>query len=359
MDLGGRRICRLAAALALLGTLTASAIVAAQTAQPTAEDIKRAGESFDLGKRAYRNEDWVEAAEHFEAADQRAPSAVALELALRSRARAEQLDRAATLASLALERHPDQQKLAKLAKDVLKKAEKELHRVSVKCSEPCDLVVDSKLVHGRAAEKRVVFLSPGDYTLRAGWPGERAASEKVTATKGGKSELSFTAPPEKKASASEPGPALGPSPTPSPTPKPDQPRTVDTDDGGWSPVVFWIGTGLTVAAGAATAWSGIDTQNNPGPDRVREECAGQGESCDLYQEGLDKQNRTNILAGVTAGLGVATILVGLFATDWGGEEATAKRRSPPRAGVRPWIGIPAASEAGVGSGAALGARGRF
>ena len=345
----GSRISRPLGLVLLLGALGMPGVAHGQGAQPTADDIKRAGESFDLGKRAYRNEDWVEAAEHFEAADQRAPSAVALELALRSRERAEQLDRAATLAALALDRHADQQKLAKLAKDVLKKADKELHRVNVKCSEPCDLVVDSKLVHGRAADARTLYLSPGDYTVRAGWPGERAANAKVSATKGGKSDLSFDAPPEKTETTPAPIPAKEPLKDEPPPPR-DTP--VADESGGWSPVVFWIGTGLTVAAGAATAWSGIDTQNNPGTDRVREECAGQGESCPLYQEGKDKELRTNILAGVTAGLGVATILVGIFATDWGGDEKVAKKRhAPARASVSPFIG--------VGQGATIGAQGRF
>jgi hypothetical protein len=327
-------------------------MAAAQSAAPSAEEIKKAGESFDLGKRAYRNEEWVEAAEHFEAADMAAPSAPALELALRSRERAGQLDRAATLAALALARHADQPKLAKLAKDVLKKADKDLHKVSVTCDQACDLVVDSKLVHGRAATERTVYLTPGDYTLRAGWPGDRSQSEKVKATKGGSSKASFKAPAEKKEPEAEP--VATPTPTPEQPPddrKPIEPPPVEKSSG-WSPVVFFIGTGLTVAAGAATAWSGIDTQNNPGPDRVREECAGQGESCDLYQEGLDKQRRTNILAGVTAGVGVVTILIGLFATDWGGSEKSAEvRRAPKRGGVEPWIG--------VGQGALFGAEGRF
>jgi hypothetical protein len=335
------------------GALGVPGVAFAQTAAPSAEEIKKAGESFDLGKRSYRNEEWVEAAEHFEAADMAAPSGAALELALRSRDRADQLDRAATLAALALSRNADQPKLVKLAKEVLKKADKELFKTSVSCNEPCDLVVDSKLVHGRAATERTVYLNPGQYTLRAAWPGDRSESESVKATKGGSTKVSFKAPAEKPteptptpATTLEKQPEAGPT-----TQQPMEPPKAEPSSG-WSPVVFWIGTGLTVAAGAATAWSGIDTQNNPGADRVREECAGQGESCDLYQEGLDKQRRTNILAGVTAGVGVVTILIGLFATDWGGSEKAADSRpAPKRAGIEPWIG--------VGQGAAIGAEGRF
>src|SRR5690606_7210369 len=136
-------------------------------------------------------------------------------------------------------------------------------------------------------------------------------------------------------------PAKAPVVTPPPKQRPSEPATVSTDSGGGlPPIVFFIGTGLTVAAGAATAWSGIDTQNNPGADRVREECAGQGESCELDQEGLDRQRRTNILAAGTGGLGLATIAIGVFFTDWGGDEKpAAKRAAPKRASIQPFVGL--------------------
>jgi hypothetical protein len=323
----------------------------AQAESPGAEEIKRARTAFDLGKLAYRGKEWIDAAEQFEAADEAAPSAAALELAIRSRERANQLERAATLAALALERHADQPELAKLAKDVLKKADKLLHKLSVACDEPCDLIIDSKLVHGRAATRRTIYLVPGDYTVRAGWSENRAQSEQVSAAKGAASELSFSAPPPEKPSDPAVAPPVTSQPVQAPTPS-DGDRAGTAPSGGWSPVVFYIGTGLTLVAGAATAWSGIDTQNNPGTDRVREQCVGQGESCPLYQEGLDKQRRTNILAGVTAGLGVATIVVGLGLTDWGGsDKAATARAAARRPAVEPWLGI--------GGGASVGAQGRF
>jgi hypothetical protein len=130
------------------------------------------------------------------------------------------------------------------------------------------------------------------------------------------------------------------------------------DGSGWSPTVFWVGFGLTAVVGGVTIWSGIDTQNNPGPDKVSEECRDIGTSCDLYQEGLAKQNRTNALIGVTAGLGVTTLVIGAFLTDWSGgssEEARFKAASPKASAsglsVQPWVNFD--------SGATLGATGRF
>src|SRR5258708_36304002 len=69
--------------------------------------VRVAAEAFDKGREAYKAEDYVEAAEQFEKADSNAPSPAALELAIRARDKAGELDRAATLVSLALKRHPD------------------------------------------------------------------------------------------------------------------------------------------------------------------------------------------------------------------------------------------------------------
>jgi hypothetical protein len=274
---------------------------------------------------------------------------VTLELAIRAREKAKQLDRAATLAALALDRHPTDKKLAELASPVLQRAEKELHRVRVECQPACDLVLGTKLVHGAPAERRTVFVATGEHEVRAGWSGGRSVSETVTAKKGGKSELSFDAPPEETATTAAPG--TGPSPTPvsgggGSGPSGPDPGPSTESGSGLPPVVFFVGAGLTVAAGAATVWSGIDTQNNPGVDRVRQECAGQGTDCDLYQDGLSRQRRTNVLIGVTAGVGVLTGVIGAFLTDWSGGSQPKKA-----ARVEPYVNV-------LG-GASLGARGSF
>jgi hypothetical protein len=107
-------------------------------------------------------------------------------------------------------------------------------------------------------------------------------------------------------------------------------------------MVFFVGAGLTAVLGGVTVWSGIDTVKNPGADRVKDECGTQGESCALYQQGRSKQRRTNVLIGVTAGVGVATALIGVLATDWSGgkksHEAVANRLRP-RVDVAPWASL--------------------
>src|ERR1043165_9098617 len=113
----------------------------AQTAEPTPAQVRAAAEAFDKGREAYKAEEYVEAAEQFEKADSNAPSPTALELAIRARDKAGELDRAATLMSLALKRHPDDANLLKIASDLSKRASATLFELTASCDTPCDLTV--------------------------------------------------------------------------------------------------------------------------------------------------------------------------------------------------------------------------
>jgi len=116
------------------------------------------------------------------------------------------------------------------------------------------------------------------------------------------------------------------------------------------PVLFWVGAGATVAAGGVTIWSGLDTVNNPGVDRVKAECKAGDESCKLYQDGRAKQTRTNILIGVTGVFAVATGVLAAI-VDWGPPSLPAMDASG-RTRVTPWVGWSK-------NGPAVGARGTF
>ncbi|MGE0322098.1 MAG: hypothetical protein AB7S68_07335 [Polyangiaceae bacterium] len=337
-------------AATLASVIALSLNAGAQSDAPSPEDIKAAGKAFDQGRKHYKDGELVEAAEQFEAADQAAPSATALMLALRARKEAGQMDRAATLARLALDRHSDDEKLRKLAEETLAETQGKFFELTVNCDEPCTLVVGTRLVHGKAASKRVLYLKDSKISVRAGWSKERIATQDIKGAPGGSGELTFKAPPI-------------------PVEKPDKPEgdgtgpvsdggggigdkgTVKVEPSGMSPAVFWVGAGLTLVAGGVTVWSGLDTQNNPGRSKVKEECAGQGTDCALYQEGLDKQKRTNIMAAVTGGVGLVTIVIGAFFTDWSGGETARTPSRVQKASIQPWLG--------VGNGATLGAFGRF
>lgn len=343
-------------AFALSAALSFAGVSSAQDAAPTPEDVKAAGDEFDQARRAFTAKDYAEAAEHFENADRHVPSAQVLKLAIQARDKADQLDRAATLASMVAVRGYKEAELVKLAAAIIKRAGADYGKVTVRCDVACDVVVGLKLVPGRPAKEKSIFLAPGNYTIRAGWSGGRDAAGQVTIAKGAAAELSFEQPPEVKPEAptpATPAPQATPGEPPGggarrPAPPADQGVTVEPS--GWSPAVFWVGVGLTAVAGGVTAWSGIDTQKHPGADNVRAACSSGSPDCQsLYQDGRDRQSRTNILAGTTAGLGVVTILIGAFATDWSGGGASAKAKSS--AAIEPWLG--------VGGGATVGATGRF
>jgi hypothetical protein len=182
---------------------------------------------------------------------------------------------------------------------------------------------------------------PGALTVRAGWSDNRSEAKQIQAEKGSTGELAFVTPPPPENTAKPPT-DLGPATVAGPDATKDE--GAQKKSSGWPPTIFFVGAGLTAVAGGITIWSGIDTVNNPGADKVEEECRGQGDSCALYQEGLSKQRRTNILIGVTAGLGVATLVVGLFATDWSGGKsasapAEAAKRLRPGVAMAPWASL--------------------
>ncbi|MDQ2647170.1 MAG: hypothetical protein M3020_25420 [Myxococcota bacterium] len=333
--------------------LGAPCIHAQAASEATAAQVRAAADAFDRGREAYKSGDAAAAGDAFEQADSQAASPIALEYAIRSRDKAGQLDRAATLSALAKYRHPDEAALGQLADEVLERARRELYELSVTCSEACELVLDGKLIHGKPAFERVLFLNEGSHTLRAGF-GARDASRSVEASSGERGEVRFDAPKDEDTQAfASDEPERGRVLEREPESRPVEPEARESN--GWSPAVFWVGTGLTVALGAATLWSGLDTVKNPGEDKVKEACSeGRDECQTLYDDGRSRQSRTNLLLGATAGVGIITVIIGAAATDWGDarEDDLARRQTKrAKAGIEPWLS--------VGSGALVGAEGRF
>lgn len=352
---------------AICAALMCSAVAHAQDAEPSPTDIKRAARAFDNARNAFGAEDYATAADEFETADGYAPSPVALQWAIDAHHRAGNSARAATLAALAKQRHPDVAELVELAARVISETETDLIEVQVVCEEPCELFVDSKIVHGQPASTRTLYLNPGSYTLTASFPatGTRtrevhSSGERVEGQAGDTRSVLF-APPALGASGAE-GDAP-PDGMEDPfaegfegTGDPTSDKAPKVDTGGWSPTVFWVSASLTAVSGAVTIWSGLDTQNNPGPDTVKEECKGLGESCAEYQEGLRKQKRTNILLGVTGGLAAFTVVSAIL-TDWSdGSRPNTAQPLPPRPRKTAWSVEPWFS---VGHHNAIGATGRF
>jgi hypothetical protein len=332
-------------------------IVRAEThAIPSAADLRIAAERFDEGRNAFRVGAFAEAAEQFEAADARAPSASALGLAMRSRAEAGQAARAATLAELVLRRHPDDADLAEKAKSIVEAAAGTCGRVSVECQPDCDLVVDEKLIHGRATGYWTLYLDPGPHAVVANWSQDRVGIEQIIVTAGTVSALKFK--------PAEPERSLATATRPNASIEPVDRRSSAADTQSklkkLPPTIFWIGVGATVAMGGASIWSGIDTLKNPGPAAVRDQCAGLGESCALYRQGQRSELRTNVLIGTTIVLAAATAVTGIFFTDFSRMGAV-RNVGTSHDRIRPWVEarhVPVA-RGSLGVTTVVGAEGRF
>jgi hypothetical protein len=343
---------RRAAAIALSAGFLAAAPASADDGKPDPAALRSAAEHFDAGVAALKQRDFERAAAEFEAADAAVPGPQALKQALKARDKAGQKAQAATLAAMALDRYDGDGVVDKLARETLDLLGPLLARASVSCLAPCKLAVDGHEVSGVARKRRVIYLDPGHYTLSVTFAGKDSPPPRDVDARAGRAlDLRF-APQQKAEPAPEP-PAPAPAPDaekPSKSEKPPEDakpeakpeeETPPPPRKGIHPAIFGVGLASTVALGATTVWSGVDTLNNPGAAAVKAGCQGQGTSCPLYQEGVSKQNRTNALLGSTLGVAGATIIVAIF-TRWKG--------APP----------PAAPTALVlDHGAGLGAAGAF
>ncbi len=311
----------------------------------SAVDVKSAGASFDSARSAFRDGNFSEAAEHFEAADSSVPAAKTLLLAMEARDRAGQKDRAATLAALVLARHGADEEVSARASEFLKGSKKELFELRVECVPSCELVVGTRLIHGGPQESRTVYLVAGDHRLQATWDSDRIREEIVAGEAGAMSTTTFAAP----APTLTP-PRVGPvaAKLPHKMPAPGESST------GLPQSVFWTGVGLTVIAGGASAWSYVDAVNNPGVERVKRECQAEGnrEVCEAtLEQGQNADKRTNIILAVAGGLGLTTAVVGLFFTDWDTENEQEDLRPEHVVTISPHVDII--------DGAIVGAKGTF
>jgi hypothetical protein len=328
-----------------------SSVALAQDA-PDPGKLKVAADDFDEASRLFKLKQYEPAAERFESADRLAPNPAALANAIRARKSAKQHARAATLAALAIVRYPDDKAIQDLAQSTIKGSEKALQRVDVACKPACTLVVDGKVAVADAVSKVTVFLDPGSHTLIAGWSSDRSRTMKVEGSKGGAESLSLEAPPmptpPPSASAAPAASSAARPATSSAEPPPPPPSS------GLPPLVFVAGAGATLLLGGITVWSGLDTRSNPGPDAVHEACQGKTRDCPLFQDGLSKERRTNILIASTAIVGVATAVVGAFFTDWSGKSSSESTTTGKRGDGRKVI--PTMS---VGQGVSVGLFGVF
>ena len=154
----------------------------------------------------------------------------------------------------------------------------------------------------RAGSQRI---APGTHVVE-GKKGSKTARETPTATSGVATSVALVMPAD--------APVVRPPPPVAPPP--------DEKWHGFSPVVVGIAGGLTAVSAAFMIGSGLETM-------------GQRAAFDRNptQQNLDSgrsaETRTNVLVGVTIGLGVLTGVTALFLTDWRGKNKEEKTPVTP------------------------------
>ncbi|MBW2465469.1 MAG: hypothetical protein JRH11_27730 [Deltaproteobacteria bacterium] len=273
-------------------------LVALGTASPAAaqgsgvEQVEGAEAAYDEGVRAFEAGSFAAAGAAFERADELLPARVAMENAIRAYREAGDLRRAATVATALAERDAGSRRQARFVPRVAREA----YKVTLRCDASCEMMVD-----GQEERYRTVFLAPNQgHVFRATFD-TGLVEMASTGSPGEDRALVFERPPEAVV-AIEPmrGPAQ------------DEPE----EDRGVSVIPVWVTLammGATAGMAGVAIWSGIDTNNAKAAYDSNPTLPG-------YEDGLEREARTNILIGVAAGTLGVTLLMAIF-TDWsfGGE----------------------------------------
>jgi len=313
----------LALALWLLFSAVAAAEGPATSAAPiSVEDRAKAADAYDQGTSAYLSERYELAAHWFERAYRLVPTSTALLQAVRAHHKAGNSIRSANLALQLQDEYPSDERSKRISDAVVAAVKPTNVLLRTECEKACTLELDGALV-----QYPTFFVTPVvDHTLKAAFDNGETSTV-VQGAAGTTKELTLAAPA---------------SPPPPPIPR-------------WA---FYSSLGATVALGAVTVWSGIDANNGVSAYESAARSASspginngtspnpQQQAESLLEEGRQKERRTNILIGVTAGMAVGTAVLGVF-TNWKGEsrDAASKR-------IEPLIGV-------TSKGGALTIKGRF
>ncbi|MBX3219344.1 MAG: hypothetical protein KF795_02425 [Labilithrix sp.] len=322
---GGRRARATRSRGALLGSLVFAAL-AALSLGAGAEPVDRAGakEAYDRGVEAHKRGELHDAAEEFARADALAPSAVALQAALDAAIEADDASLGAALLERS-KRGPAPPALASSITAAHLKFRGRAGRVRVLCPEgsTCSARLDDKVVD----VDRVVWTSTGKHTLRVDLDGNAQAKAvdvssdqilDVTPNKGAPPSIVLLSPSELVERPSDARPTA-------PATESDEAEASGGSRApagvgpGLPPVVFFGGVALTVALAGVTTWFALDASSTHGAF----EKAGCGTAnfaaCEgLKDDGEGSQRATNIALALTAVSGIATALVGVMFTSWGG-----------------------------------------
>jgi hypothetical protein len=278
-------------------------------AEPPA-DVSKAADAFSRAQEAERRGDWAEAANLYGLADEIAPTPEALRSAARASLKAGMSARAATHASTLLSRESEDPQSRAVGEDILRATEGELTRIEARCTIACRVLIDGQLATARAATAHVLYARPGARQLSASFETEPAAPEQALELQAGQTIRPHFAP-GSAALASVDAAAGEPA----------------AEERGISPWIFGSGVVLSAALGAVSVWSGMQVKSaHADYDRAAADAQSQ------FEHGQKLELRTNVLFGVTAAVGLGTLLTAFY-TEWGAhsdDKPTARARVTPQ-----------------------------
>jgi hypothetical protein len=262
---------------------------------------------FTEGSKAFDHGDFVHAADAFELAYRLAPHVDSLWNAARARQRADELARAATLYAKYLREAPADARDRNIATVALSALASRLGRIEVHGSRIEELAIDE-----HSSDERITYVSPGAHVVRAVLAGGLAQQQQTDLAAGDVVSLLFDAP----------APVVPPEPLPERPPVEASPFP-PSRQGGMSPWVVAGGGALTGVAVAATIATGLSTMS--ALDRFQAHPTASN-----LAAGQAMQVRTNLLLGVSIGLGVMTTATTIWLVDW---------RGARRSGVQVGVGV--------------------
>ena len=222
-----------------------------------------------------------------------------------------------------MSRYPADKSLSDYASQVLSESERLLYRVAVSCSPDCTVIVDNKVMPFPESANSVVFLDPGLHALIAGWSNNRHKNADVTAIAGGANRLSFVAPPLEKPAAPPVDPASPPTGT-------DPGRAAGRGHGSRkAQEIRFAADGLLRGRRCNRhprwrhdlEWHRHDEQSGHRTGRERVSCGAAHHQLPHLPARARSRAAHEHPHSTTSVVGVTTAVIGLFFTNWGGDEA--------------------------------------
>lgn len=301
-------------------SIALTALLFASTANAQ-NDKALAKEAYDRGTQAHARGDFRRAAEEFAKADALAPSPVALQAALDAAVDAddyllgaELLERTKRLGAA----RPGT--LTASIEGATTKLGGRAGHVKIACPSGarCTATLDgASFDAGKGTWSRV-----GPHTLVVQVDGTPDA--RTVEVRGGE-DMEVVAARATAAPAPAPAPEPAASPSPAPAPSAHATPTDAATPKPLPPLVFWIGTGATVVLGGATTFFAL-VASGKHKSFTEAGCGTLATSdCpDLKDRGEGAQTFANVGFAVTGAAAAATIVIGVFFTDWAGSKKAAR-----------------------------------